>query len=577
MLAALGLLLGAVSFAQAAAIGLDPARPSIPLAGHLSALRDPGATLDLAGTSPLYLRVHADSALAIQPPLWQPQEFARHAAQEGNLQGMVYGLLLLALLFNLTFRAGLKEAVHRAYTLHLAALGLSLAAANGDLHQYLLPAWPSANDRLTYLATLLLIATSSWCFAAFVNLDRHFPRLDRLLRGLAGGALLAATPALFGDFPRLAPPLFVAIAVLAALGSLILLRLCWHRASGPYLAAFAALILGALGIALRNLCLLAPGLLVNNALQIGAAIHIVILHLALAQRMRDAERDKLQAQVAALASSHRAAQELEQQIRQRTAELSASNRALRRHENELREAKEHAEQVAAIERQMHEEERHLLELLAHEFRSPLAIIGNTAQTLRRLKEGDEQLVRSKGERIFGAVSRLAHLIDNCLSEARLNSLDRPLQPEAVTLADCLQRVAAPYQHDMHHRWRIDLPRKPLRVHADPILLELALSNLCENAAKYAPTGTEIHLSTSFDSHRVSIEVHDQGPGIAAELQAEIFKKFIRGNSPAPGNAPPGAGLGLYLVKRIALLHGGDVSLDSAPGKGCRFTLWLPMS
>jgi signal transduction histidine kinase len=530
------------------------------------------------GSSTYYLRVRTDSTIAVQPTLWQPREFARRAALEGNLLGIFYGLLLLALLFSLVFWIWFKEPLYRSYIVHLSALTLCFAATNGYLYQYLLPAWPWANDMLTYLATLAITATGCWYFAAFIKLELRFPRLNRLFRTFAIVALLAAIPTLFGYFPLLAPPLFVATAAMTVLGSALLLILWFRRdlGAGLFLIAFAVFNFGVLGVNLRNIGLLPPGFLINNALQIGIAIHIVILHLALALRLRDAERDKLQAQASALSVSRRAEQELEQKIMQRTAELSASNRALQRNEKELREAKEQAESIAASERQLHEEERHLLELLAHEFRSPLAIIGNTAQTLRRLKDGDEQLVRSKGERIFSAVSRLANLIDNCLSDARLNSLDRPLQPETVALAATLARITAPYQHDMHHRWQIDLPPKQLEVSADPILLDLALSNLLENAAKYAPTASVIHVFSSFDSSQVSIAIHDQGPGIPAELHSDIFKKFIRGGGHGASNTPPGAGLGLYLVKRIALLHGGDVLLDSAPGQGTTFTLRLPM-
>jgi signal transduction histidine kinase len=531
-----------------------------------------------AGSSTFYLRVRTDSTFAVQPTLWQPREFAHRAALEGNLLGIFYGLLLLALLFSLIFWIWFKEPLYRSYLIHLSALTLCFATSNGYVYQYLLPDWPWANDMLTYLATLLITATGCWYFAAFTKLEQRFPRLNRLFRAFAIVALLAAIPTLFGYFPLLATPLFVATALLTVLGSALLLLLWLRRdlGAGLFIGAFAVFNLGVLGVDLRNIGLLPPGLLVNNALQIGIAIHIVILHLALALRMRNAERDKQQAQAAALSVSRRAKEELEQQIMLRTAELSASNRALQRNEKELREAKELAESIAASERQLHEEERHLLELLAHEFRSPLAIIGNTAQTLRRLKDSDELLVRSKGERIFAAVSRLANLIDNCLSDARLNSLDRPLQPETVALAATLARVAAPYQHDMHHRWQIDLPPKQLQVSADPVLLDLALSNLLENAAKYAPTATVIHVFSSFDSGQVRIAIHDQGAGIAPELQTEIFKKFIRGGRHGANNTPPGAGLGLYLVKRIAQLHGGDVTLDSAPGKGTTFTLWLPM-
>lgn len=531
-----------------------------------------------AGNSSFYLRIVTNSTFTAQPTLWQPSAFAHQVALEGSLLGLLFGMLLLTLLFNLIFWLWFREALFRAYVLHLSALALGFATSYGYAYQYGLSAWPTVNDLLTYISTLLITAATSWYFTVFIKLKQLFPRLDRLYRGLAMFALLAIVPTLLGLFPLLSKPLFTINSLMVLLCFAISFRL-WSRREADtrlFIAAFTVFNIGVVAINLRNLGFLAPGLVTNNAVLIGTAIHIIILHLALARRVRDAEQAKLQAQAEALAISQRSALELEQKVHQRTSELSASNQALQDNQSELRAAQEQAEAAAAIERQALEEEGHLLELIAHEFRSPLAIIGNTAQTLRRIKEGELAQVRSKGERIFSAVTRLANVIDNCLSDARLNSLDRPLQPVSLVLAEIIARATASYGQDMLHQWHIDLPHKQLRIDADPVLLELALSNLLDNAAKYAPSGSKIEVSTSFDNRQVGIEIRDHGPGIPLDSQDDIFKKFTRGQPSATGKSPPGAGLGLFLVKRIALLHGGDIVLKSTPGAGTSFTLVLPM-
>ena len=97
-----------------------------------------------------------------------------------------------------------------------------------------------------------------------------------------------------------------------------------------------------------------------------------------------------------------------------------------------------------------------------------------------------------------------------------------------------------------------------------------LVNLIGNAIRHSPEGGKIRLIFSRTSGTASVTVSDEGPGIAAADQQRIFERFERAH-PKQG----GTGLGLAISRRLALSMGGDVSLDSAPGEGARFTLTLP--
>lgn len=527
------------------------------------------------GESTFYWRIDSDSPVSLKPILWQGPAFVQHVRQESMVQGMFFGILLLALGFDLTFWIWLRDRRYRPYCAYLSALVLSFAAFDGWLSPYL--------HRPTVTGSLLMAAATTWYCATFIKLAPDFPRTQRIFRGMAILTLIAAITTQFGAKPYLTQALLLINNLLILLGGPVLyrrwrLRVRETRHPGVllHIAAFAAFGSGALLMNLRNIGVLPPGMMTDHALLAGTALHLFILHLALAQHLRAAAQEQWQRHAEALASARQAKQVLEQKASQRTAELSASNLAVQQNWQALQQARKEAEEMAATAQRLHEEERHLLELIAHEFRSPLAIIGNTAQTLRRIKESELDQVRLKGERIFSAVTRLASVIDNCLSDARLNSLDRPAQPQLLELAEIIGRAGALTQQDMVHRWQIDLPPKPLRIMADPVLLELALSNLIDNASKYAPPGTAIELFTAFDSEQVSISIRDHGPGIPTDMQADIFKKFIRYPLNHPGKSPPGAGLGLYLVKRIAMLHGGDIRLTSRPSEGACFTLSLPI-
>ena len=106
-------------------------------------------------------------------------------------------------------------------------------------------------------------------------------------------------------------------------------------------------------------------------------------------------------------------------------------------------------------------------------------------------------------------------------------------------------------------------------------MEQAIANLLLNAAVHTPRERQVTVSAglSGDGKRILITIADQGPGISADLRDRIFDKFARGR--AAGT--PGVGLGLSIVKGFMRAQGGDVSVESPPDGGARFTLFLPLS
>ena len=123
------------------------------------------------------------------------------------------------------------------------------------------------------------------------------------------------------------------------------------------------------------------------------------------------------------------------------------------------------------------------------------------------------------------------------------------------------------------RLSVDLPAEPLRLHADRALLEAALRNLLGNALKYSAPPAAVSLNLRAGSDGVEFAVVDRGPGIAPDLAASLFQRYTRG--PGAGDVA-GSGLGLYIVRRIAQLHGGHVTLAARPGGGSIFCLRLPL-
>ena len=111
--------------------------------------------------------------------------------------------------------------------------------------------------------------------------------------------------------------------------------------------------------------------------------------------------------------------------------------------------------------------------------------------------------------------------------------------------------------------------------ADPHRARQCVENLLSNALKHSPEHAPVTVVVSREKQEpremAVVQVIDEGPGVPPEVLPRMFERFVTGSQKSGG-----VGLGLYLAKRVAQLHGGDVKLESAPGKGARFTLTLPI-
>jgi two-component system sensor histidine kinase KdpD len=164
-------------------------------------------------------------------------------------------------------------------------------------------------------------------------------------------------------------------------------------------------------------------------------------------------------------------------------------------------------------------------------------------------------------------------VNNLLDMARLQSgpvrLRREWQPLEDVVGAALQASA---RQLAGHRLRLDLPLDLPLVNVDAVLMERALCNLFENAAKYTPPGSAIGIVARPLDDWIEVVVADDGPGLPPGREHELFAKFTRGRSES---TIPGVGLGLAIVQAIVEAHGGRVRAENREGGGSRFVLELP--
>jgi signal transduction histidine kinase/HAMP domain-containing protein len=212
-------------------------------------------------------------------------------------------------------------------------------------------------------------------------------------------------------------------------------------------------------------------------------------------------------------------------------------------------------------------EREFVSNAAHELRTPLTTIIGAVEVLQAgAKEDPVQRDRFLGhiERESGRLARLARAM---LTLARAHSGQEPPRVEAVDLAPLLREVSAGLRP--HTGVAVDVEvTDGLAVEANRDLLEQALRNLGENAAKHTARGSVV-LRAYGDGHTVTLEVEDSGPGISPEVQRHVFDRFYRGERDAHG-----FGLGLAIVRESVRTLGGRIELDSSPGEGTVFRILL---
>ncbi len=249
-----------------------------------------------------------------------------------------------------------------------------------------------------------------------------------------------------------------------------------------------------------------------------------------------------------------------------------------------------AEQVQRV-RQM---EKDFLANVSHELKTPLTSIRGFSQAILDGAVQDAQGVRHAAQTIFDETTRMALLVGDLLTLARLETGELPLAKEKLDLAqllpswiDRLQPRARSLNETLVMTTDPILP-----VIGDPARLEQVVANLVENALKYnhaggsvtvtAKTETEVasksgvtprrRLPQMRNTHWVTISVADTGSGISKEDQKRLFERFYRGDK---ARVAGGTGLGLAIAYEIIAAHGGKISVQSEVGRGSTFTVRLP--
>ncbi len=219
-----------------------------------------------------------------------------------------------------------------------------------------------------------------------------------------------------------------------------------------------------------------------------------------------------------------------------------------------------------------------LSTVSHELRTPLTILkmgidNYERESLERLNTDEREMIQ-----IFKKnMDRLERLINDLLDFSRLESGKTKIKPMAIRVDSLIEELTQGFQipaKEYGIELKNKVERKPLSFEADPDLIARVLTNLFNNALRFAKSTVEVEAKQ--ENGLIHMSIRDDGPGIKAEHLPSLFHKFIQIDRPIGGAGYKGTGLGLAISKEIIELHGGKIWAESQLGQGSQFHFTLPL-
>lgn len=219
---------------------------------------------------------------------------------------------------------------------------------------------------------------------------------------------------------------------------------------------------------------------------------------------------------------------------------------------------------------LQQQQQNFMMAVTHELKTPIAIARLNLETMQKYSldpEKQKKLIRTT----LDETTRLNFLTNNILISSQLESQGYTFSLEELDLSDLMKDCLQDFRNRFPDREFTGIINEDVTIKGDPLLLQILINNLLENAIKYSPREGEIRAILEKKGDQIDLQVQDKGPGIAMEERKKIFSKFYRiGNEST--RKKQGTGLGLYLCRKIARDHNGDISVTNNEGGGSNFVV-----
>lgn len=478
----------------------------------------------------------------LHPPInvWETNAFIEKTQNEFVLLGLIYGMIVVMILYNLFlyFSLQLKSYLYYVFAIFFTIMGqLSIS---GFSFQYFWPNFPewnlvSAPFWVSLACIFILIFTRN-----FLDVDQYLPGFKSILYILIYLNLLVILTLFISHYTALNLMLLSTVSTFSSVLTVGFICLKRGARQARFFIVGWLIFLGGVFITILERAVIIPfSIFTEYAGQVTLAIEVVLLSLALADKINMMRAEKEQAE---------------------------------------KEAQENQELALKSLKQADELKDEFLAITSHEIRTPLYGMIGIAESLRDgvtgtvSKKMNEQL-----SMIIASGNRLTHLVNDILDFSKLkhNSLDVHVKP--VNLSGIINVVFTICQ-PLFRKKPVKLVNNiaddiPLVI-ADANRLQQILYNLIGNAIKFTDYG-EVSLSATVNTEQITISVTDTGRGISAKQQQIIFNPFQQVDVSLSRNVG-GTGIGLNITKQLVELHGGKIDVISQLGKGSTFNFTLPI-
>ena len=218
------------------------------------------------------------------------------------------------------------------------------------------------------------------------------------------------------------------------------------------------------------------------------------------------------------------------------------------------------------------QQQHFMMAVTHELKTPIAVTKINLETLLKRKL-DESKQHRLMQNTLQEANRLDALCNNMLLSSQIEAGSYSISQDEINLSDITEHCYTEYETrfpQYHFKKEIS---ENIFLTADPLLLQMAVNNLFDNAVKYSPRHSMITATLNRKEMKAILQVIDEGKGIEETEKQKVFHKFYRIGNAATKSAK-GTGLGLYLARKIILAHKGQIAVTNNKPNGCIFTITL---
>ncbi len=506
-------------------------------------------------------------------------------------QGLFFGVILVMALYNLFILFAVKDISYLYYVLSIVSIGLYFAFYYGFGIEYLWPRFPlwdtfcfAIINPFTGLTRILFTRT-------YLHTPVLLPRINKILNGLAAACIATLLTGLACYFLKidLLKPLVTIIGVLGALVLIMMLvagivayYFDKYEPAKYFIAANILLVLGAIAFIFRETGLMTDNFFTRYLVQYAVLIQAVVLSLGLASRLNtmrlqlanetlERERLELEKEKEKKEGIEQQRLQLQLQVKEKTTDLQLKNEILEQTVEQLKTSEIKLSELNQVKDK-------LFSVVSHDLRNPLATMQSF---LKLITDHDEKMSEEEREKLFAeaqqSLNNMNELLYNLLqwSKSQMNLLQ--FRPDKHYIKPVIEGAVKLVQLHAHMK-QVEIKttvQEGLAAHADKDMIEFIIRNLLSNAIKFSQRQSVVEVKAYLTSATVTIEITDNGIGMHESKIKKLLEKHTS-ISRRGTEKEKGTGLGLLISKEFIEKNGGQLAIESEPGKGSTFRFALPL-